>query len=211
MPVHLFEQRVAARLKRQVELARHVRLFCHDVNELFRRVFRVARHKSDDIIAVDGAYFFDEVGKIALLAQSLAVGIDVLPEQRYLLVAALDKPAHLVHDVFGAARTLASAHVWDDAVRAEIVAAVHYAHPRLIRALAAHRHAFRDRRIVAVCGEHAAVFFHNGVYYLRQGVKFCRAEYEINVRIAVFYLVAHIRLRHHASADADDEIGVFIF
>ena len=174
--------------------------FSHSV----RRVARVARHKADQKIAGDGVDHADEVGKIHVLFEVLAVGIDVLPQQRDVLIPGGDKLARLGYDVLRQTRALAPADIRDDAVSAEVVAAVHDRKPGLDLAVAAHRDALCHGAVVLFGGENALVLFHDLKQQLREAPQLVRAEDQIDHRVGHFDLLRHMLLLDHAAADRDD-------
>ena len=176
----------------------------HRAEELLRRVARVARHKADQKIAGDGVDHADEIGKIHVLFEVLAVGIDVLPQQRDVLIPGGDKLARLGYDVLRQARALAPADIRDDAVSAEVVAAVHDRKPGLDLAVAAHRDALGHGAVVLFGGEDAPVLFHDLLEQLRKAPQLVRAEYQVDHRIGHLDLLRHVLLLDHAAADRDD-------
>ena len=70
-----------------------------------------------------------QVGEARLSVEVATVGVDVLPEQRDLADALAHEPLALGDDALEHAALLAAAHVRDDAVGAEVVAADHDGHP----------------------------------------------------------------------------------
>ena len=105
--------------------------FGHGAEELLRRVLGVAGHEADEKLARNVVYHAYEVGKIRFAAEVAAVGVYVLPQQGYVLVAVGDELPRLGHDILRTAGALPAADVWHDAVGAEIIAAVHDRQPRL--------------------------------------------------------------------------------
>ena len=93
--VHELEYPVAAGLHWQVQLMRALFALGHCFEELLGRVLRVARHKADEEVTRNIVHHTQEICKIHPAAEILAVGIDVLTEQRNVLVALLDELARL--------------------------------------------------------------------------------------------------------------------
>ena len=176
----------------------------HRAEELLRRVARVARHKADPEITRDVVDHPDEVGKIDAAIEILAVGVDVLPQQRDVLIPGGDKLARLGYDVLRQTRALAPADIRDDAVGAEVVAAVHDRKPGLDRAVAPHRDALGHGAVVLFGGEDAPVLFHDLLEQLREAPQLVRAEDQVDHRIGHLDLLRHVLLLDHAAADRDD-------
>ena len=99
--------------------------FGNGVDQFFRRVLRMARHKTDDELARHIVQPAQKVGKIDPRVQILSVGVHILPQEHNILVPLADKGAELLLDLFRRAAALPAAHIRNDAVRAEIVAPVH--------------------------------------------------------------------------------------
>ena len=93
--VHELEYPVAAGLHGQVQLMRTLFALGHCPEELLGRVLRVARHKADEEVPRNVVHHAQEIGEIHSAAEILAVGVDVLTEQRNVLVALLDELACL--------------------------------------------------------------------------------------------------------------------
>ena len=87
MAVHLLQQSVAAGLHRQVDVLAQVRLCGDGVDQLMAGILGVAGHKADLVIAGYRAELIEQVGKIDLFVQPLAVAVDVLPQQGDFLIA----------------------------------------------------------------------------------------------------------------------------
>ena len=126
------------------------------------------------------------------------------------MAAVGDKRTNLRLYILGASASLSAAHIRNDAVGAEIIAAVHYAHPCAGFALAAHGNTL-GKHGVALIGIERAPLSHSVVKHLGQSPEMLRAENEIYIGIAFLYLVAHAHLRNHTAAYADDELGIFLF
>ena len=103
----------------------------HGLKQLLRRVLGVAGHEADEKLARDVVYHAYEVGEIRFPAEIAAVGVYVLSQQGYVLVAVGYELPRLGHDILRTAGALPAADVGYDAVGAEIIAAVHDRQPRL--------------------------------------------------------------------------------
>ena len=129
--VHGLQHTGRAGLEGQVQLLGDLGILCHGVEELLGSVSGMAGHEADEEIAGELGNRGQQIGKIEALAQILAVGVDVLAQQGDLTGAVFDELAALGQDVLHLAAALTAADVGDDAVGAEIVAAVHDGHPAL--------------------------------------------------------------------------------
>ena len=180
----------------------------HGAKELFRRVLRVAAHETDDEVARDGVDAPDEVGKIHVLVEVAAVGVDVLPQERDVLIPRRDELARLTLDLVRMAGALAPAHIRHDAVGAEVVAPVHDRQPRLDAAVALLGDALGHAAVRGRDGEHAPVLGADGAQQLRKAPQLVRAEDKVDDAVGLFQLLGHMLLLRHAAADRDDLAGV---
>ena len=126
----------------------------HHVDQLVACVLGMAGHKAQDKVALDLVKLIKQIGKI--VAHALGIGIDVLPEQRDILISLFHKILDLGHHLVHLATALSAAHVGHDAIGAEIVTAVHDGHPGAVIALAADRHALGHRVFSLLGAENAA-------------------------------------------------------
>ena len=139
-----------------------------------------------------------------------AVGIDVLPEQRDLFIAAVEQVVDLGDDGVRRARTLPPAHIRDDAVGAEIVASVHDVDPGvgIARAegniLLAHRPSLSGISTTPFCGRACD----------REGaelLEIVRTEDDIHKREFFAQLFRRTRLLRHAPAHGHEQIWARLF
>ena len=93
--VHGVEHAVVSRLERQMELLADLRIGRDGVKQLMTGVLGMGRHEAQAKIARQARDLRHEVGEIHAEAEVLAVGIDVLAEQRDLLIALRDQRAAL--------------------------------------------------------------------------------------------------------------------
>ena len=191
-----------------MELLCNVLAACHRVEELVGRVLRLARHKAEPIVAGNGVDGGEQVCKVVIGAQVLAVAVHVLAEEGDLLVALGDQAAAFLDDLLRLAAALAAADVGHDAVRAEVVAAVHDAHPRAHAALAHDGKILGDAAVLVLDGENALILRVHLVQQLGEPPLGLRAEHQVYVVVGVFHLVGHDLLLRHAAAEADDLIGL---
>ena len=207
-PVHRTEHAVVAGLDGQVQVFRHVGAARHRVEELGRGVLGLAGHEAQPVVAGDGVDGGEQVGKIIVDVQIVAVAVHVLTQQRDLAVARLDQLAALGDDLLRVAAALASAHIGHDAVRAEVVAPVHDRHPRAHAALAHHGQTLGDAAVLVRDGKHARSLGVDLIQKLRQPPFRLRPQHEIHMAVGFLYLVSHALLLRHAAAQADDLVGV---
>ena len=206
--VHRLQNAVAAGLDGEVELLCNVLAARHRVEELVGRVLRLARHKPEPVVARDGVDGGEQVCKVVIGVKIFAVAVHVLAEEGDLLVALGDEAAALLDDLLRLAAALAAAHIGHDAVRAEVVAAVHDAHPRAHAALAHDGQVLGDAAVLVLDGEDALILRIYLVQQLGEPPLRLRAEHQVNVVVGVFHLVGHDLLLRHAAAEADDLIGL---
>ena len=175
------------------------------VEQLVRRVLRVRGHKAQTVVAVNRVNAAQKLRKIHFLRQALAVGVHVLSKQRNFFVALLNELAALGDDGIRVAALLPAAHIRHNAVRAEIVAAVHHGHPRACVAVAAHRQAFNDLFRFMPAQKNALRVGHGGVHHLRQSVDDVRAEHDVHKRERRLNALRHALLFHHAAAYGNEQ------
>ena len=192
-------------------MARDLFVFRHHVNQLKRSILRMARHKANRKIAFDRANAAKKFSEITFTTKFLAIGIDILTEQGNLTAAGCHKVFYFFQNTFGTAASFSTAYVRHDAVGAEIVAAVHDAHPSAERAFTANGNTLGNNRLTHVREEESLLFSDRAVQDLRHTPQRLCAENKIHVRIALFHLVAHALFRYHAAADTDEKRRLFGF
>ena len=186
-----------------------LRLGGNGVDQLVTGILGVAGHKADVIIAGHRAQQVEQIRKVHLFFQTLAVAVDVLSQQCDLLIACLHKTAELGKDITGLAALLAAAHIRHDAVGTEVVAAVHDGQPCAELALTPDGDILHDDRALGGLHQHTLMLLQLLGNELRQGIDSVHAKHKVNVRIALAQLFYHVLLVGHASAQADDEIMLF--
>ncbi len=210
MAIHLGQYPVRAALHRQMQVLAQVRLRGNGVNELMAGVLRVAGHEADLIIAGHRAEQVEQVGKIHLLFQALAVAVDILAQQGDLLVARFHKAPELGQDIAGLAALFAAADIGHDAVGAEVVAAVHNGQPGAELALAPDGDVLHDNGALSRLQKDPLMLLQLLRNELRQGVDAVHAEDEVHIRVALAQLFHHMLLVGHAAAQADHQAGLFL-
>ena len=141
-------------------------------------------------------------------SEVFAVAVDVLTQQRDVLVPGGDQLPRLGDHVVKAARALASAHIGHDAVGAEVVAAVHDAQPGLHVPGAAHGQTLRHHALARRGVEHALAGVPRALIKLGEAPKLVRAEHKVDHAEALFQLLGHVRLLDHAAADRHQQVWV---
>ena len=166
------------------------------------------RGHETDALDADFVELCKQLRKAQLALHVKTVGIDVLAQQHDLLDAFFLELACLLDDPGGRAGALPAAHIRHDAVRAEVVAAVHDRDVGVIRAAAAHRQILRNAALVLLNHlDHAAAVLDRLQHQLRKAVQVVRTERHVHKRILPENLLAHALLLHHAAADGDHHLG----
>ena len=104
-----------------------------------------------------------------------------------------------------------SPRVRHNTVGAEIVAALHDRHVAFKRVLSIDRQIFNQPLIVIVNFDCPTAGFNEFLQQLRKMFDVVRPEDDIDLRIFFFNLFDNGRLLHHAAADRQNEIRVFLF
>ena len=112
-------------------------------------------------------------------------------------------------DVCEAARALAAAHVGDDAVGAEVVAAVHDAQPGLGPPRAPHGQALGHDALARLDGEDALMRVARLLIELGEAPELVRAEDEVDDTEALPQLLGHLGPLGHAAQTATSRFGFF--
>ena len=209
LSVHFFKNPVASGLHRQVKMTFCLRVFGYCFYKLVRNVLRMARHKSDNEVAVYFTYFAEQVGKVNSVL--LSVRVYVLTQKRYFFISVAYKPLYFFYYFFGTTASLPAAYIRHYAVGTEIIAAVHYADPSGKIALSADGDFLAYYSVAGVFGKASFSGKHTSAKDFRKLPKRLRAEREVNVRIAVLYLFSHFRLRYHTSANTYFQRRIFRF
>ena len=201
--VHGLQHPAGAGLERQVELGRHLGAAGHGLKEFLRGVPGVAGHKAHKEVPGNGVNPGQQVGKVDLQPQILAVAVHVLAQEGDVLIPLRHQLAHLVHDALRVPGALPAPDVGHDAVGTEVVAAVHDGHPGLDLPLADHRQALGDAAVGVFGGEHPLPFPQHLVQQLRELPQGVGAEDQVHVAEGAADFVRHMGLLHGAAAQAD--------
>ena len=156
----------------------------------------------------EGVHPAQQFGKFAAAA---AVGIDVLPQQRDLLDPLIDQTLALLQHGLRLTRTLPTAHIGYDAVRAEVVAAVHDVDEGGKGADAPLRQALGDDAVAGQHLHHRAAAFQHPQQVFGQAVHVVRAEHQVDEGIHGLHPLGHARFLRHAAAHTDEQLRALLF
>ena len=164
----------------------------------------MARRKAEQELAVNFGQAAQKLREVHAVVRPAAVGVYVLAQKGNILIPLGNKLARFLDHVFRAAAALPPAHIRDDAVGAEIVAAGHDGQPRLDIALPADGQPLGDdagliRRLkeAAAPGEHF-------LKQLREAPESLGTEDEVDVPVGAAERVRDVLLLHHAAAHGDN-------
>ena len=179
----------------------------HHVDKLPAGVLRVAGHKAQQVVPRDAVELGQQGGKAAPGPGVPAVGVDVLPQQRDVAVARLHQPAHLVKDRLPAAAALPPPHIGDNAVGAEVVAAVHHRDPCPVGAGAAHGAALGHGGLLLRRHKQPPPARQTLVQQLREAPDRRGAEGQIDIRVPPLQLLQPVGLGGHTAAHRHNQAG----
>ena len=193
-----------------MQLLCHLFAVRHGIEQPGACVLGMAGHKPQPKIARHGVQTAQQIGKVNIQPQILAVGVDVLAKQGDLFVPRCDQLAQLLFDLLRAAAALAAAHIGDDTVGAEVVAAIHNGQPRLCAARAQHGQALGNVILPADI-EYALLPAQHTVQQRWEAPQRMRAEQQADLRIAFFDLLDVFLLLRHAAAQRNDNLRPPLF
>ncbi len=208
MPVHLLQDFIIAGLYRQVKLRQHMLAGTHGFNQLIRQILGVGRHETDPL----NAYIIQsvqELGEGCPFCQSLAVGINILPQKHDLFHAPCLQCFRLTQDGIHVPAPLPSPHIRHHAVGAEIIAPVHDGDIGRILTETLHRHIFRHH-VLLIHFHHRMILRQCLVEHLRHTVQVGRAKGQVNKAVLLQDFFRHARLLHHAAAYGYLQPGIFL-
>ena len=183
----------------------------HGIKQLIAGVLGLRGHEADQVVALDFVNGREQIGKVPIRVQVLAVGVHILAQQRDLLIPGLYQLPDLGENLLRLAAALTAADIGHDAVGAEVVAAVHDGYPRPDAALTHHGHPLGDPAVLIVDGEHAAPAGIDLHEQLREFPQRLGAEDQIHMAVAFAHLFRHLRALRHAAAQTDDLLGMGFF
>ena len=203
MAVHGLQDPVVPGLEGEVELLGDLLMGRHRVEELVAGVPRMGGHEAEGEIPVQLRDLSEQVREVDLHAQILAVGVDVLAQEGEFLIAPAYQVPAFVQNVLRQAAALPAPDVGDDAVGAEIVAAVHDRDPGLEIVRPHHGQALGDGPVGVSDGEGLAVPDQHRIEVLRQLPEVVGGEDPVHVPVALLHPAGDLRVAHHAAADED--------
>ena len=187
-----------------------VRIFCHDGDQFIRKILGMGCHKTHTVQPVDLRDLPQELGKAAglVLRQPLPVGIDILSQQHDFPHAVPDQIADLTENFLRLPAVLPSSDIGNNAVRAEVVAAVHDVYAGLKEIFPVCRKFFDHLIGFLQDIHHHALILKDTIQKLCQLIHVVGSENQINKAEALLQAVHHLLLLHHAAAQADNHMGV---
>ena len=155
--------------------------------------------------------FFQQFRKAVFDAEVLAVGIDILSQQNDFLCAAFLQFSYFLYDIFMAAGALLAAGIGNDAVGAELVAAVHDIDIAFAGAGAFDRQIFDDPALFRKHFHDSFLRYRHLIQKVRQTVDVVGAEDQIDLAVAVDHSSDDRFLLGHTAAENDDPVFVGLF
>ena len=208
--VHLLQHPVGAALHRQMDAMTDLFALCHGLEQPGAGILGMAGHKTDAEVAGNGVAQFQQTGKIGEILLIQAVGIDILAQQGDILVALGHQFFQFGNDHVGMTAALSAAHVGNDTVGAEIVAAVHNGQPCAGTRLSDGRHTVPDAAFAGNV-KHPLLLGDAAIEQLGELPQGMGAENDIHIGVAFLDFLGHLGLLRHTAAYADDHIGIFLF
>ncbi len=203
VPVHGLQHPAGAGLEGQVQLLGDLGVLRHGVKELFGGVSGVAGHEADQKVPGELGDLGQQVREVHAAVQVLAIGIDVLTQKGDLLAAAVNERLALGQNGLRAAAALPAPDIGDNAIGAEIVAAVHDGYPglqgripHLGNALGNGARLILNIELTLFLGEHV-------VEDLRELPQMVGRENAVHIGEALFDPVGNLGLPRHAAAQED--------
>ena len=123
-----------AALGRNVQIGRNLRQIAHRLQQVGRHVLGIIGDELQPADALDLVQLVEQIGQAdRLRAGRVFVAVDGLAEQRHFQAAVVGQAADLVDDFGGRPALFRPAHPRHDAIGAELIAAEHHPHHRLVR------------------------------------------------------------------------------
>ena len=163
-------------------------------------------HKPDDKIPLQRVDPAQQFRKHRAAAQILAIGVDVLTQERDLPVSTAGQITDLREDILHIPAALTAAHVRHNTVAAKIIAAVHNGHKRLKAAVPYSGNPLRNHTVPHRDPQHALPLAEHGIEHLGQLVRDVRAKDQIHKRKSMLHPLGHMLLLHHTAAHGDHHV-----
>ena len=183
----------------------------HGVKQLFRRVLGMAGHEADAVLAGNLINIGQQVRKIIVNIQVIAVGVDVLAQQSDVLVPGLHQFPDLLQHTLRVPAPFPAPDIGDDAVGAKIVAAVHDGDPGFDALLPHHGDALGDGAMLVIHGKDPFAALVDPPQELRELPQGVGSEHQVHQGIGLFDALGDPLLLGHTAAEGDDHFGVFLF
>ena len=165
-------------------------------------------HEADEEVAGDVVDVPEQLREEFLLAEVVAVGVDVLTEEHDLLIAVRHELPGVVHDVLVLPAPFPAPDVGHDTERAEVIAAVGDGQERLEGMVPSGCESLRDVVVVLGDVEDPLSGAEDVPEELRDPVLDMSAEDEVHVREMALQPFCDVFLLDHASAQSDDKVRV---
>ena len=201
--VHGLQHPGGAGLEGEMQLLRDFGITRHGVEELLAGITRMACHEADEKIPRNLGNGGQQVGKIHAAAQILAIGVDVLPKKGDFLRAALNQRPALCENVLRLTAAFPPTDVGDDAVGAEIVAAVHDGYPCFQLGIPDLRNALGDGAGFVFNKELPLFPAEDVPQDLRKLPQMVGGKHAVHVGVAVLDAVGDLGFSRHAAAQED--------
>ena len=185
--------------------------FGHHVKEPVGGVLGMAGHEADQVLAGDLVDVLQQIRKVVIQPQVVAVGVDVLAQEGNVLVPGLHQLPDLLQNALGITAALPAPDIGHDTVGAEVVAAVHDADPCLHALFPHHRDALGNGAVLIVHGKDplpGLVDLPQKLWKFPQGMG---AEHQIHMTVGFLHPLRDPLLLGHAAAQADHLLRVFLF
>ena len=195
-------------LHRQVELGQNVLALPHHPDELVGQILGMACHEADALDA-DGVQLPQQLGEADVALQALAIAVDILAQEHDLLHAAGLQLAGFLEDRLHLPGALTTADIGDDAVTAEVVAAIHDGDVGCIAAKTLDGQLLGDG-ILILHHDHGTICVQGLVEQLGQLVQVRGTKGQVNKLVLFEDPLRHAGLLDHAAAHGNDELGVLL-
>ena len=129
------------------------------VDQLAGTVLRVRGHEAQPVVALDLIDLFDQLSEGRSRLETLAVAVDVLPQEGDVLVALCDHLFGFLDDDLRLSAAFSAAHIGDDTISAEVVTAVHDGQPALELSVAAGGDTLIDLFVVVIADKDARAVY----------------------------------------------------
>ena len=193
-----------------MQLAGNVFTCRHGIKQFLGGILGMAGHETNAEVAFDLVDLGQQVGEIVVDVQVIAVGVDVLAQQGDILVTCFHQLFHFSQHAFGIAAALPAADIGNDAVRTEVIAAIHDGDPCLHALFTDHRNALGDGAVLICHGEDTLAALIHLPQQFRELPQGMGTKHQIHQRIGLLNALGHAGLLCHAATQADDHLRIFL-